>query len=215
MNISLLENVNLGCKRDHGFSDPHNIRILKEYDMERIGDWKVLQLLNGKERKNEMSRSFDSQTPHEGSLSSANFSASYMNFKDDNERATEICGFNLRSKCNYGNSCIHRHTELPYLWEFTVNGRNWESFPNDVNTALEQSYCNVQNDIFSMRIRGILYRVQFTDMTAVPVPNAGKYLVLSLYRTVDALQKPLLGAISLAFSFFSFTKFYIFFHLRK
>ena len=204
-----------GCKRDHDFSDPHNFRILEEYDMERIADWKVLQFLNGQERKNEMSRSFDSQTPHEGSLSSANFSASYMNLKDDNERDTEICGFNLRSRCNYGNSCIHRHTELPYLWEFTVNGRNWESFPSDVNTGLEQLYCNVQNDIFSMRIRGILYRVQFTDMTAVPVPLAGKYLVLSLYRTVDALQKPLLGAISLTFSFFSFTTFYIFFHLRK
>lgn len=137
-----------GCKRDHDFSDPHNSRILEEYDMERIAEWKVLQLLKGKERKNEMSRSFDSQTPHEGSLSSANFSASYMNLKDENERDTEICGFNLRSKCNYGNSCIHRHTELPYMWEFTVNGRNWESFPSDVNTALEQSYCNVQNDIF-------------------------------------------------------------------
>lgn len=200
-----------GCKRDHDFSEPHNFRILEEYDMERIADWKVIQLLNGQERKNEMSRSFDSHTPHEGSLSSANFSASYMNLKDENERDTEICGFNLRSKCNYGNSCIHRHTQLPYLWEFTVNGRNWESFPSDVNTGLEQLYCNVQNDIFSMRMRGILYRVQFTDMTALPVPPAGKYLVLSLYRTVGALQKCSIRCHFSRFFVFSFTTFYIFF----
>ena len=173
-----------GCERDHNFSDSHNIKILQQYNMEKIGKRKVLRLLKGRERKNEMSRSFDSQTPHERSPSSANFSASYVNLEDENERDIEICGFNLGGKCNYGNSCIHRHTALPYLWEFTANGQNWESFPSDVNTALEQSYCNVQYDDCSVRIRGILYRVQFTDMIAVPVlSNTGKYLVLSLYRS--------------------------------
>ena len=173
-----------GCERDHNFSDSHNIKILQQYNMEKIGKRKVLRLLKGRERKNEMSRSFDSQTPHERSPSSANFSASYVNLEDENERDIEICGFNLGGKCNYGNSCIHRHTALPYLWEFTANGQNWESFPSDVNTALEQSYYNVQYDCCSVRIRGILYRVQFTDMIAVPVlSNTGKYLVLSLYRS--------------------------------
>ena len=173
-----------GCERDHNFSDSHNIKILQQYNMEKIGERKVLRLLKGRERKNEMSRSFDSQTPYERFPSSGNFSASYVNLEDENENDIEICGFNLRGRCNYGNCCIHRHTELPYLWEFTENGQNWESFPSDLNTALEQPYCNVQYDNCSVRIRGILYRVQFTDMKAVPVlSNTGKYLVLSLFIT--------------------------------
>ena len=189
-----------GCKRDHDFSDPHNIRILEQYGMKRIAESKVLQFLKGKERKHEMSRSFDSQKPHEGFTRSANFSASYVNPKDDNEQDTEICGFNLRSKCNYGNSCIHRHTELPYLWEFTVNGRNWESFRSDLNTALEQSYCNVENENLSVQIRDTLYHVQFTDMhmTATPVlPSNGKYLVPPLYRKGEVSKRFLLPLLLL------------------
>ena len=87
------------------------------------------------------------------------------------EKDTEICGFNLHGKCNYGNSCIRYHTELPYLWEFAVEGDGkWESFSSDHNMTLEHAYCDVKNGISSpLPIKGFLYHVRFQDMTAVPL----------------------------------------------
>lgn len=95
------------------------------------------------------------------------------------EKDTEICGFNLRGKCNYGNSCIHHHTDLPYLWQFAAGGDDkWENFSSDLNMMLEHAYCDVKNDISAtLMIKGFLYHVRFQDMAAVPLfPRAGMYL---------------------------------------
>ncbi|XP_073253275.1 protein mono-ADP-ribosyltransferase PARP12-like [Porites lutea] len=166
-----------GCKRKHCFSDPQNRKVLEEYDIDRIGELQVLQRLKNRERKRPSSGRFDVQIPLKYKVvrEAANTSIPSAKPKDEKGKDdTEICGFNLCNKCKYGNSCIHRHTELPYLWEFAVDGDNWESFSCDVNTMLEHSYCDVQNGECTVMIRGILCRVQFTDMTAVPVlPHAG------------------------------------------
>ena len=45
------------CKRDHDFSDEHNIRVLEEYDMDGFDDRYVLQRLKGRERKRTLSAS--------------------------------------------------------------------------------------------------------------------------------------------------------------
>ena len=168
-----------GCKRKHCFSDPQNRKVLEEYDMDRIGELQVLQRLKNRERKRPSSGRFDVQIPLKYKVvpEAANISIPSAKPKDEKGKDdTEICGFNLCNKCKYGNSCIHRHTELPYLWEFAVDGDNWESFSCDVNTMLEHSYCDVQNGECTVMIRGILCRVQFTDMTAVPVlAHASEY----------------------------------------
>ena len=52
-----------GCKRKHDFSDLHNRRVLKQYDMVKISDLKVLQRLKGRERKRTLSASSDGKTP--------------------------------------------------------------------------------------------------------------------------------------------------------
>ena len=49
------------CKRDHGFSDGHNIKVLEKYDMDGIGDRRVLQRLKGRERKRTLSASSDGE----------------------------------------------------------------------------------------------------------------------------------------------------------
>ena len=153
------------CKRKHNFSDAHNKRVLEEYDVV-----KVLQHLKGRERKRNVSGSSNVEKPDKVVPKTANSSAVTTRAKDDKEKDTEICGFNLRGKCNYGNSCIHRHSELPYLWEFSFNGHDkWESFPSELNTMLEHAYCDVRNDSCNLAISGIPYKVQFKDMTAVPI----------------------------------------------
>lgn len=50
------------CKRDHDFSDEHNIRVLEEYDMDGIGDRHVLQRLKGRERKRTSSASSEGES---------------------------------------------------------------------------------------------------------------------------------------------------------
>ena len=176
-----------GCKREHDFSDPHNKKVLKEYDLDGISELKVLQRLKGRERKHTISESSDVEKPDKVFSKAVTpvVAVPTPKAKDEKEKDTEICGFNLRGKCNYGNSCIHRHTELPYLWEFSVHGEKWESFSSDLNTMLEQTYCDVKKGSCTVIIRGILHRVKFDGMTAEPVlPDDGKYLLCESYRSV-------------------------------
>ena len=169
-----------GCKREHDFSDRHNRKVLEEYDLDGISELRVLQRLKGRERKRAVSESSDVENPVKvfPKATNLNVLVPTTQVKDEKEKDTEICGFNLRGKCNYGNNCIHQHTELPYLWEFSVHGEKWESFSSDLNTMLEQTYSDVKKGSCTVMIRGILHRVKFDGMTAEPVlPDNGKYLL--------------------------------------
>jgi len=67
---------------------------------------------------------------------------------NNTDKDTVICGFNLRGRCNFGNSCFHRHTELPCLWESAAQGDDtWESFSSDLKMTLERACFDVKNDI--------------------------------------------------------------------
>ena len=176
-----------GCKREHDFSDRHNKKVLKQFDMDGISELKVLQRLKGRERKRTVSGSSDVEKPDKVFPKAVTpvVPVPTSKGKDEKEKDTEICGFNLRGKCNYGNSCIHHHTELPYLWEFSVHGEKWESFSSDLNTMLEQTYCDVKKGSCTVMIRGILHCVKFDGMTAEPVlPDDGKYLLFESYKSV-------------------------------
>ena len=146
-----------------------------------ISDLKVLERLQTRERRRTVSTSSDGDRPEQFPSVPANaISAPSVQANNNPDKDTEICGFNLRGKCNYGSSCIHRHTELPYLWEFALQGDDrWESFSSDLNMMLEHAYCDVRNDISeTVKIKGSLYRVRFQDMIAIPLlPNAGVYLL--------------------------------------
>ena len=176
-----------GCKREHDFSDPHNRKVLEEYDLDGISELRVLQRLKGRERKRAVSESSDVENPVKvfPIATNLNVLVPTTQVKDEKEKDTEICGFNLRGKCNYGNSCIHRHTELPYLWEFSVHGEKWENFSSDLNTMLEHTYCDVKKGNCRVTIRGIPHHVKFDGMTAEPVlPDDGKYLLFESYKQI-------------------------------
>ena len=162
------------CKREHDFSNSHNSRILKEHDMCNISELKVLERLQTRERVRTVSTSSDSDRPEQLRSSSANaIGVPSIQASNTTDKDTEICGFNLRGQCNYGNSCIHCHTELPYLWEFAAQGDDkWESFSSELNMTLERAYCDVRNGFSeTVTIKGSLYRVHFQDMTAVTLDS--------------------------------------------
>ena len=52
------------CKRNHDFSDEHNRAVLEEYDMDGIGNRRVLQCLKGRERKRTFSASSDGENQY-------------------------------------------------------------------------------------------------------------------------------------------------------
>ena len=137
-----------------------------------------------------MSPSSNGDRPEQFNTLSANaLSVPSVQANNNTDKDTEICGFNLRGKCNYGNSCIHHHTELPYLWEFAVQGDDrWESFSSDLNMTLERAYCDVRNDISeTVTIKGSLYYVCFQDMTTVPLfSHAGTYMPRGKFESKEA-----------------------------
>ena len=164
------------CKREHSFSSFHNRRVLKKRGMDSINDLKVYEYLQARERQRTVSVSSVS----EKHVMPVNLNT-VPSSQDDKVKDTEICGFNLRGKCNYDNTCIHQHTELPYLWEVSVEGDDkWESFSSDQNMTIEHAYCDANNDSSSpLMVKGLLYRVNFQDMTAIAVlPQAGMCLKL-------------------------------------
>ena len=171
------------CKRDHDFSNSHNRRILKENEMGDISELKVLERLQTRERKRTLGKGSNGERPEQLMSPLANaISNLSVQANNNTDKDTEICGFNLRGNCNYGNSCINRHTELPYLWEFAVQGDDkWESFSSDLNMTLECAYCDVEKDNSeTVMIKGSLCHVRFQDMTAVPLGSAalgGMYLL--------------------------------------
>ena len=65
-------------------------------------------------------------------------------FLHDQEKL-EICGFNLRDKCQYGTKCNARHTSLPYEWQYLFGSpEEWKSFSLEENREIEKDFCNVQ-----------------------------------------------------------------------
>ena len=180
------------CKRDHNFSSSHNRRILKENDMADFTDLKVLELLQTRERKRTVSTSSNGERPEQLMSPLANaISNLSVQANNNTDKDTEICGFYLRGRCNYGDSCIHHHTELPYLWEIAAQGDDrWESFSSDLNMKLERAYSDVRNDISNtVMIKGSLYYVRFQDMTAVPLVSlASTYLLHGKFKSKEGIQ---------------------------
>ena len=168
------------CKREHSLSDEHSTRVLQSYSIRNPQI--VLQWLRGRERKRTVSEGSDVERPisaisvkPKSAISDIKPALSQGLAFDNKEKDCEICGFNLRGKCHYGDRCLHRHTELPYLWEFSVNDDDkWESVSSDLNTMLEDAYCDVDNDGYKLRVRGVLCNVQFQDMTVVPIKGRTK-----------------------------------------
>ena len=161
------------CMREHNFfDDEHNRRVLKKCD---IRDPQIIhQSLKGRTKKPTVSGDVSdfekpaNNTRPDSARSDILQALCHTHISKDKD--TEICGFNLRGKCHYDSECVHWHTELPYLWQFSVRGDDkWESFSSDLNTMLEHVYCDFSKDSYKAAIRGTPYEVKFQDMTAVPI----------------------------------------------
>ena len=159
------------CKRHHSFSTGQNQEVLKNYDMDDLDEQQILDHLKGKRQKRTSSASSDSGISAPPKSPTKTTAAK--------EPEDEVCGYHLKGSCNYGNNCIRKHTDLPYLWQYQfvtkysqLRGNTWNDFPDDVNAKIEGSYSRPQNEGYKVDISGDIYQITFTNegnMKAKPV----------------------------------------------
>ena len=160
------------CKRSHNFSDPHSKKVLKAIGYDRLSGDQILRILKGlkpdRVRTVSVGTSPSSVQPAYGpnlSRSMSNCSLSTTSSKDE----PDICGFHLRGKCNYGDHCKNCHAELPYLWEYRRQGvSSWEAASDDLNVMIEEAFCEVTTDSFSVTLGKNQCSIVFDDMIAKP-----------------------------------------------
>ena len=73
---------------------------------------------------------------------------------DNFNEKLEICGFNLRGKCCYGNKCNALHTALPYQWQY-YDLLQWKNFPEDTNREIELKFCDYEEDAVVVEVVGV------------------------------------------------------------
>ena len=163
---------NKSCRRAHNFSDPHSKKVLKVFGYDRLSGDQILRILRGlkpdRVRTVSVGTSPSFVQPAHGpnlSRSMSNLSLSSTSSKDE----PDICGFHLRGKCNYGDHCKNCHAELPYLWEYRRQGASsWEAASDDLNVMIEEAFCEVTKDSFSVTLGKNQCSIVFDDMIAKP-----------------------------------------------
>ncbi|XP_038078615.1 protein mono-ADP-ribosyltransferase PARP12-like [Patiria miniata] len=57
----------------------------------------------------------------------------------------EICEYNLRGKCNFGDGCRKLHSDQHYQWQYSDdNGQTWKNV--DLNVTIEEKFCDIRTD---------------------------------------------------------------------
>ena len=102
----------------------------------------------------------------------------------------EICGFNLRGKCNYGEKCNARHTTLPYLWEYSGTKKgtsqlSWYSFEDDQNKKIEEAFCNcAESQIYALTKEKMRCLVDFPTLTG-KLRQTGRYFCVNRLESTN------------------------------
>jgi hypothetical protein len=79
----------------------------------------------------------------------------YSSSQDFSSEKMEICGFNLRGKCYYGNMCNALHTALPYQWQYYDDKLLlWKNFPDSNNRDIEKKFCDHEEDTVTLKLVG-------------------------------------------------------------
>ncbi|XP_035678886.1 protein mono-ADP-ribosyltransferase PARP11-like [Branchiostoma floridae] len=98
---------------------------------------------------------------------------------DDAGKGTEICTFNLRNRCSFGDTCHNWHCALPYQWQCRVAGdETWQDYNSDSNIVIEKQFCDVTNgDVCLLGSTNKPFSVvNFKDMKSRPPQDASSLL---------------------------------------
>ena len=167
------------CKRYHNFDAMHARRILAAHNLGGLrNERQILSVL-----RSDRSSSVDSDSSDDDAFvdflknlstggkvktkpASTRQSTPRSPTSDDSlSEKTEICGFNLRGKCSYGNKCNALHTSLPYQWQYCYQSQ-WKNFPPDDNREIEMEFCDHEADDLKVKVFGLGYlNINFRRMT--------------------------------------------------
>lgn len=113
----------------------------------------------------------------------------------------EICGFNLRGKCQYGEKCKARHTSLPFEWQYSYSSSSsgsWGSFAPQENCRIEKSFCNCEEDSGNATSKGrsLPVSIDFQTMNGKIQDHSqqqlsGKNLIFSSINYTHANNRPI------------------------
>ncbi|CAH1268981.1 PARP12 [Branchiostoma lanceolatum] len=115
------------------------------------------------------------RTPSGGELGSSRHGGG------DAGRGTEICTFNLRNRCSFGDTCHNWHCPMPYQWQSRHAGddtKDWKDYSAKMNIAIEKQFSDVINgDVCLLGSNNKpLYVLKFKDMKTRPPQDASSLL---------------------------------------
>ena len=131
------------CKRLHNFDTPHSKKVLQAHCLGGLrNEDQILSVLRSGLEVVSLSSDSEDDDVVCGRVSRLHSSSSTS---ETDQEKLEICGFNLRGKCQYGTQCNARHTSLPYEWQYLFGSlEEWKSFSLEENRKIENEFCNVE-----------------------------------------------------------------------
>ncbi|XP_033103909.1 protein mono-ADP-ribosyltransferase PARP12-like [Anneissia japonica] len=145
------------CKYNHDIFKTNCKRVLQSNGIRT--DQPARVILQELKQKLEMS-----------STTSTNPSASVQDCPPHPTEKLSICTYNIRGKCNYGESCIREHCPLPYKWFYKLKNDDeavWRPFFDEEQVQLEEAYCDVSNDSIEVTNGRRFTNTQIRDSIAV------------------------------------------------
>ncbi|KAI8504728.1 Poly (ADP-ribose) polymerase [Branchiostoma belcheri] len=110
---------------------------------------------------------------------------------DGTGQGTEICTFNLRSRCSFANTCHNWHCAMPYQWQYRHPGNeSWKNYTDDLNIFIEKHFCDVSKEDCEFDLNMNQYVLNFKDMkTRSPQGPSSLFQRLSLrWNTGTAVE---------------------------
>lgn len=153
------------CKRSHHFGTSHSRKVLASHNLGNLrNERQILSFLTSASETESLSsrkrgRQFESEDDGSAKKVKSETPSTSARSNDSTTSEIEICGFNLRGKCQYGEKCNARHTNLPYEWQYSYcspNSVSWSSFTSKENCGIEKSFCNCEEDVGSAKSNGRL-----------------------------------------------------------
>ncbi|XP_019640204.1 PREDICTED: poly [ADP-ribose] polymerase 12-like [Branchiostoma belcheri] len=84
---------------------------------------------------------------------------------DGTGQGTEICTFNLRSRCSFADTCHNWHCAMPYQWQYRHPGNeSWKNYDDDLNIFIEKHFCDVSKEDCEFDLNMNQYVLNFKDM---------------------------------------------------
>ncbi|KAK2859089.1 hypothetical protein Q5P01_003709 [Channa striata] len=99
----------------------------------------------------------------------------------------QICDDFLLNMCHAGERCEMHHTPFPFHWQlWCVTTHEWVDIPSHSQVLLERNYCDVSNELISIKDGNALYSLNFDSLE---LDNSSVYDGVRQLTNTDSLIK--------------------------